>query len=341
MEERNLQKLLSIIVPVYNAEKYLDRCITSLLNQSYTNFEVLLINDSSTDNSAMICQRYVQKDSRIRLLNKKNEGAGFARNYGIMHAHGDIIGFCDADDYQSPDMYEKMISLMVENDYDLVYCGNTNEKKIPKITGQVEAFVDEISIFRLMLGEVGTPPNIKEDTYYGSSVWRGIYKKKIIDENKIKFLSERKIGSEDLLFNLKFLSKCKSAAYLNDELYMHCDNDDSMTHSKEHFDIENEIRLFNEINIILSDTIKYDYKLEMYRFFIKRIRLAVISMSKAVKNGFLFYELNSIKKVLNNATVREVLKEYPGWKLPVKQSVMFYAMKYRMVFICFFLAKFV
>ena len=115
--------MISIIVPVYNAELYLDRCINSVLNQTYKEFELILIDDGSTDSSLSICYDYASKDSRIVVLSKKNEGAGLARNEGLKIAKGDYIGFVDSDDYISPDMYREMYRKAIENDADIVQCG--------------------------------------------------------------------------------------------------------------------------------------------------------------------------------------------------------------------------
>ena len=98
---------LSIIVPVYNVDKYLERCIRSILNQTYENFEIILVNDGSTDNSGIICENYSKVDSRIRVIHKKNEGVSSARNIGVDNAKGKYIGFIDPDDYINKYMYEK------------------------------------------------------------------------------------------------------------------------------------------------------------------------------------------------------------------------------------------
>ena len=110
-----MDKTLSVIVPVYNAERFLERCITSLTNQTYKNLEILLVNDGSKDDSLSICRRFAQQDDRIKVLDKPNGGASSARNLGLKHATGDYIGFCDADDFQDADTFETLIHIMEEN----------------------------------------------------------------------------------------------------------------------------------------------------------------------------------------------------------------------------------
>ncbi|MFI3165940.1 MAG: glycosyltransferase [Bacillota bacterium] len=114
--------ILSVIVPVYNAEKYLHRCIDSILSQTMANFELILINDGSTDNSGEICEAYAKKDCRIIVRHKKNGGAASARNLGLDIACGEYIGFCDADDFLNHNMYEVLIDLMVQYNLPTIEC---------------------------------------------------------------------------------------------------------------------------------------------------------------------------------------------------------------------------
>ncbi len=115
--------LISIIVPVYNAEPYLPACIESILNQTLTNFELILINDGSTDDSGAICDAYTQKDRRIRVVHKSNGGVSSARNAGLELAKGDYIGWVDADDFIEPDMFEFLYQLALTYDADIAECG--------------------------------------------------------------------------------------------------------------------------------------------------------------------------------------------------------------------------
>lgn len=331
------ETLISIIIPVYNAEKYLPRCIESLLNQTYKKIEIVLVNDSSTDNSAAICERYTKLDSRIYYYSKANEGAGIARNFGISKANGDYIGFCDADDYVEPDMYEKLIKA-VSNKFDIAYCLHTNEKMAAVKTGAIKVF-NKDNIWDLIVGEVGSKPNEKNDYLYGSAVWRGLYKKSIISDNNLMFLSERVIGSEDLIFNLEYLKYCNNAIYVMDELYRHCENNDSMTHSKMHFNIENEIKLYNKIDEVLSINPQGDYMLELNRFFIKRLRNAIIRISKETSLKDFFVDYANIKRILNDEKLREVEYSYPYKQLPFKQRVFMCCMRERLILGCMLLGK--
>ena len=114
--------MISIIVPVYNTEKYLDQCIQSVLVQTYTNWELLLINDGSTDLSGTICDQYATKDRRIRVFHKENGGVSSARNVGLDNARGKWIMFIDADDWVEPSMLKELRTVALDNNADYVYC---------------------------------------------------------------------------------------------------------------------------------------------------------------------------------------------------------------------------
>lgn len=114
---------LSVIVPVYNAEKFLDKCIQSIRDQTYPNMEIILVEDGSSDASLAICRRHEREDERIRVIAKENEGVSVARNVGLDHAIGEYIGFVDSDDFIERDMYESLISGMEESSADLAVCG--------------------------------------------------------------------------------------------------------------------------------------------------------------------------------------------------------------------------
>ena len=115
-------KKLSIIVPVYKVEQYLNRCVDSILNQTYRNIEIVLVDDGSPDRSGEICDRYAKSDERVKVVHKKNGGVSSARNIGFSSSTGEYIGYVDSDDYIAPTMYEDMIDVLEKNDLDIVCC---------------------------------------------------------------------------------------------------------------------------------------------------------------------------------------------------------------------------
>ena len=119
-----MDEKISVIVPVYNVEQYLDRCVDSIINQTYKNLEIILINDGSTDNSGQLCDELAKKDDRIRVIHKENGGLSDARNVGINVAEAELIGFIDSDDYIDEDMYEVLMTNLKRANADLSMCGH-------------------------------------------------------------------------------------------------------------------------------------------------------------------------------------------------------------------------
>ncbi|MCU5288783.1 glycosyltransferase family A protein, partial [Bacillus paranthracis] len=192
-------KMVSIIVPVYNAEKYVHKCIDSLLQQTYKNIEIILINDGSTDNSGKICDEYANESSKIRVIHQKNSGPSATRNVGIDVANGAYIQFVDSDDYVEPNMTEEMLKAM-NNKFQLVICGykslslfnkdiNIKEHKC-HISGGYD-----YSSFMMEFGY------LFRDVYI-NPLWNKLYNTALIKENHLRFKDNVYMG-EDLLFNLE------------------------------------------------------------------------------------------------------------------------------------------
>ena len=184
-------KKVSIIVPVYNAEKTIERCIKSILKQTYNNIEIIIVNDGSTDNSLHICYELSKLDKRIIVIDTVNKGVSVARNIGIEKAKGDYIAFVDADDYVKENMYEKMVNYAEVNKVNLVFCNY--EEFNDKCTSK------KIEQFNLKDAKNNTMHNtdiikrlisISEDSIFGSC-WRTLFSRKLIIDNNIKFTENR------------------------------------------------------------------------------------------------------------------------------------------------------
>ena len=205
---------ISMIVPVYKAEKYLNRCIDSLLAQTYTDFELILVDDGSPDKSGKICDDYAAKDSRIKVIHKENAGVSAARNSGLDASGGKYIMFCDSDDSVEPCWCEKMLTLFESEHIDLGLCGysmvdaETNANVGNKILSD-----EEISIYnRNEVFEFRKAQVIE-------CVWNKIFRKKIIDDFSLRFDESLSYG-EDFLFVMKYIQSAKGDfAFYNTALY--------------------------------------------------------------------------------------------------------------------------
>ncbi|MEG1311454.1 MAG: glycosyltransferase [Romboutsia sp.] len=193
-----MKKLISVIVPIYNVEQYLPKCIESIINQTINDIEIILVNDGSTDNSGEIADNYAKNDQRIKVIHKENGGQGSARNKGIDIAKGEYIGFVDSDDWVDLDMYEKLYKNAKEENLDIAVCS----RKIWSEDNEL-GFTLEVKN-EIVNNVIKDVPNyiINYLLYsYTVSTCNKIYKSKIIKKSNILFDSVENIGSEDALFN--------------------------------------------------------------------------------------------------------------------------------------------
>lgn len=202
-----MEYLVSIIIPIYNVEKYLEKCIKSMINQTYRNLEIILINDGSTDESAKICEKYKEQDSRIVFINKKNGGAASAKNEGLKIAKGDYITFIDSDDFIEPDMIEYMVNTIKKYNSDIIQCSFTNLYKNTEKFKQdkiIEQKIGSKDFFKLFL--------IKWDS---SLFWNKLFKREVIEN--IFFKEGRCIDDE--FFTYKCVINSKSIVTSNKIVY--------------------------------------------------------------------------------------------------------------------------
>lgn len=213
--------LISVIVPVYNAEQYLTECINSILNQTYTNLEIILVDDGSTDRSGEICDIYKEKDSRVRVYHKKNEGVSTARNLGLKHCSGKYITFVDSDDYVSRYYLEKLYQNLRKYQVGISICNSMmfdNEKKQKKTC-------------KLKSGVIKCGSQLNYCRYkFLCTPWGKLFIKNLLDN--ICFDPDLFIG-EDAFFVAQILKNSKTIYFDSQTLYMYRINGSSLTHIKD------------------------------------------------------------------------------------------------------------
>ena len=223
---------VSIILPIYNVEKYLDRCMDSLLNQTLKDIEIIMVDDGSPDNCPQMCDEYAKKDSRVKVVHKKNGGLGFARNSGLDIANGEYVAFVDSDDYVGLDMYKTLYDRAEADKCDAVFCGFRTEVRENKWMYSDEVDADKLwkgkEVQQFMLDMIASGAGIKAERLYQMSVWHSIYKRSLIEEKHIRFVSEREVASEDIPFQVDFLSKANIVAYVSNTYYSYCLNGTSL-----------------------------------------------------------------------------------------------------------------
>jgi glycosyltransferase involved in cell wall biosynthesis len=242
---------VSVIVPVYNTEQYLSRCIDSIMNQNFTDFELLLVDDGSTDGSGEICDNYRKSDSRIQVIHKNNGGASSARNTGLDHSNGEYIYFADSDDYVSPNLLEKCLKAI--DGYDMVAF---NYQKVDENGGNI-GNPTEFCVGSLRWDNEEEKANYMEETFFhysylGWGMGVRLFRKDIIEQNGLRFADDNNIYAEDMYFNYCYELHCNSFVCINDVLYFYTQRFGSTSSEQKKNDYLNLSRL-NELSKAINE----------------------------------------------------------------------------------------
>ena len=213
--------MISVIVPVYNVEKYLNNCVESIVNQTYKDLEIILVDDGSPDNCPAMCDEWAKKDKRIKVIHKQNGGLSSARNAGLETATGEFVAFVDSDDSIDINMYEIMEN-MFSDDIDIVMCGYQKINSSEEIVSCGNTLIEKkkLSISELYDDIFG---------HLNNASWNKLYRASIIDN--IRFPNGI-VHGEDLIFNLHYLRHCCNGVKCNGEFYHYFSRENSITKSK-------------------------------------------------------------------------------------------------------------
>lgn len=331
MEDRGL---CSVIVPVYNVESQLKRCIASLSCQTYPFLEIILVDDGSTDTSGAICDEAARLDKRIRVIHKENAGLGMARNSGLEQASGEYILFVDSDDYVEPNYAEVLLEALLEYQADVVLMGHIRDRsdgtKIPKpITANRECVDHRKIIDRVLLPIIGAKPDHCGDVELEMSVCMSIYRGSIIRQTGLRFLSEREVVSEDLFFNIHYVLQCKSAVLISECLYHYVDNSNSLTNTYRADRFEKYCKMLRHQQQILKEYgLLERAELRQCRTFIMKTKKCIASI--AASSLPFKAKRAECKKILGSAVLAEILKSYEKSAFTANQKLQVYMLKHKM-----------
>ena len=216
-------EVISVIVPVFNVEEYISECLDSILNQTYKQLEVILVDDGSTDRSGVICDSYAKKDSRVQVIHQKNSGVASARNAGLDRARGPYITFADSDDFIDATMYECMYQKLSESDADMIICGYKKVDEEGKPIHNDSPIINQELSVHDVLGKL----NEKNGWYY-LTVWNRMYKSGVWDD--VRFDVGKK--HEDEFVAHKLFAKCKKILTIEDKLYSYRNRQNSIMTGK-------------------------------------------------------------------------------------------------------------
>lgn len=305
---------LSIIVPVYNVEKYLDRCVQSLIQQSLTEIEIILVDDGSPDNCPKMCDEWVKKDSRIKVIHKKNEGLGYARNSGLEVATGEYVTFIDSDDYVDRDAYKQTYIEAVSSNLDVCYF---RYRRVTQDGKKYEVCHDKQKYYRIgrkevdafMLNLVGRDPNKPDQVPVSVSVCMAIFKRSIIQESNVRFVSEKEIASEDLIFDIQFLPYVNRIGVIPEVFYNYFINTSSISTSYSEDYCRRLLRLLSFIKPELLKIFSWeDVKNHYYSQQLRVIKI-ILKYESKVTNRRWYEKIVRIKKVCGNDIFTEMLQD--------------------------------
>ncbi|MDU6765984.1 MAG: glycosyltransferase family 2 protein [Gemella haemolysans] len=291
-----MDEKISVIVPVYNVEQYLERCVDSIINQTYKNLEIILVNDGSTDNSGQLCDELAKKDDRIRVIHKKNGGLSDARNMGIDEAEAELIGFIDSDDYIDEDMYELLINNLKAANADLSMCGHYDV-----YNNVLEAQVVDKKTWELSPQEA--IKMVMEAKILSVTAVNKLYKKSLFSELKFE------IGkiAEDAFIMIKLLDKCNKIVATNEKKYYYVHRENSITTQKFSLKFLNVIEAYEQNKEIILE--KYPELKEVaqmrmnwaYFYVLDRLLLDKDYNDKKLENKLISYLKDYSKSILTDS----------------------------------------
>lgn len=300
MVKEHTNELISVIVPIYNKEKYMKGVIDSLAKQTYQNIEIILIDDGSTDGSREVCEHLIALDSRFKYIYKKNEGVSTARNLGLDNANGTWVMFVDPDDYLLENCVETLKSYIAD-DADIIACcclcdeHNENLKKNSFFEGYREFTNNKSDLFHELLN-----PNYKSSTNRKTAIgvpWGKLYRTSFIRDNNLRFDSEL-IRMQDNIFNMYAFDKARKIIYIDEALYVY--NIDNVSNYNNKYD-KRAVYYYSKINDLRREF--YDYKFE-HELALQEFYSLEIMMSKY------FFNLENKNSIFNKVKeLREYIKE--------------------------------
>lgn len=320
--------LISVIVPIYKVEKYLSECVDSILNQTYENFEIILIDDGSPDNSGKICDEYASKDNRIKVIHKENGGLPSARNAGLNVASGEYVAFVDSDDAIENNYLEELYKSIIEEKSDVSFCKIAwyngvdtfdFKEKLPDHSIDVNCKNEEFSAFAKRFFT-------QKNNFFGS-VCRSLFPKKVY--KNVRFDEGIKKGAEDLVFTLNSLKYAEKLSFVNKELYKYRVNLSSVTYTYKKDFLASQIHFKRDIENVVKDLKldAFDKILDIYFCLICYYLFSnELKFRKSIPNSreklkeiresefYPYFKLKNVLK-LGNGTIKQKLKHLIIWTI--------------------------
>lgn len=314
---------VSVIIPVYNVAQYLEQCIDSVLQQTLRRIEIILVDDQSQDSSPQICDAYAARHENIRVIHKKNQGLGMARNSGLEIATGEYVAFVDSDDFIAPQTYEALL----DEQYDAVFFAYDrvlNDQIIGSNPDSgFETATNRPSIERFILDMIANPPQMRRERNFQVSACCALYRRSIIEQYGLRFRSEREIISEDLFFNIDFLMHASRIKRTERTFYHYRVNALSLSQNVRLDRIERNIYLYEALSEKLGS-----YGIDPVAARQRSVRLLIGysrgSIRQVCKSGMKYREKRAwLNSVCDNPIWCELAAIYPCHSMPTVHRLHF------------------
>lgn len=303
---------ISVIVPIYNTEEYLEECIKSILAQKFQDLEIILVNDGSLDDSLSICRKYEKVDCRVKVFDTLNRGVSVARNLGMSHAVGDYITFVDPDDWIAPEMYQEMYDNITTHSADVCMCGINNFKDGKVIfrdylTSKDVLYLKNEVLDKLLPNILGPQKlKIEERTIMGS-VWRLLIKRNILFDHNLLFKQNLSL-SEDYLFCINLFLKTNRVYLLKECYYFYRLTNQSAVHQYREglFELQKELYGYTE-QIILNNEMYEKYQLRLNNLYFKLSFWSIMNELKRNRLNNRKVNIHKIKEILRDDKLNSII----------------------------------
>lgn len=339
-----MKPLISVVIPIYNVELYLEQCLKSVLEQTLYKIEIILIDDESPDNCPNICDKYSKTDNRIKVIHKKNGGLGFARNSGIEVAEGEFIIFIDSDDIIEKNMLQDLYNKCIKYNLDSCSCcftrfNETSSNIIQEGATQFTIFEGKERVKDYLFSMIGSRPGYKKDSLFLISACKTLYSLKLIKLHNLRFLSEKQYASEDAFFNVDFYALAKRVGFTPEGYYHYRVNNNSISQT---YPPHKYKAMINSSYLMKDYLAKYfelnEYKYTYKRFLFRNLKIILKKETLSTNNSVL-ERISKIRNCLNEEVFKPLFTKYPIRKWTFQQQIYYILAKYKMAILLYLLIK--
>ena len=333
--------VVSIIVPVYNVEQYLDRCIDSIVNQTYPHLEIILVDDGSPDRCPQMCDEWAKKDARIKVIHKENQGQGLARNTALAQATGSFVCFVDSDDYIVQDTVQQACDLIHREGADVVIFGMANENTDGHIYNtsipcpSTMAYEGRAVQEQLLPAMIGPDPATGASAGLSLSACRMLFSLELIKRADWRFVSEREIISEDGYSLIALYSHVRKAVILPKALYCYCDNQNSFSHIYR-ADRYQQNRHFYVKCLELCSSLDYPEAVT-HRCAEPFLRNTIAALKQEIAHHDRKTAIRRLRIIVEDDVLQCVLKEKKNDKTNIKKRMLYWSIRNRCLMLCYIL----